>query len=328
MKPESTKSYDWLEDALLTLCRKVFPLEISLRVHSIEQKPNRLSPHRDYLFYLVSSDTEFRMQLRLHFALFSLWSGTEDLKTAKEYSVMRHAYQHGYPAPFPYCFSPSLRPFGYPYLVMDAGDGRGWWEMEASLSAVHERTVDAMADLLAQLHLTVPARHPLIPPVETCGVVKRLWSRVLSLGDEELTQCFQGCYRQLEQQIALPSVLLHGCFEMENILLLNGNLRMVTNWEHAALGDPRWDVAYTSLSLHRGNDRSPANRFIARYVQKTDTPMEDLGFWEGLVALRGYALSRWLRALDEKSYKTVAGMQTNLFPLEDVYHAVALKQFT
>ncbi len=114
---------------------------------------------------------------------------------------------------------------------------------------------------------------------------------------------------------------------MDNLLLSNGKVRTVLNWEHAAIGDPRLDAAQTSLSLQWKQDRSLANRFIARYVRLTDTSIEDLNFWEGLAALRFYALSKWLRTLNGQSFEAVAGKQTFLFDRESKYQEKALKQF-
>jgi len=327
LKVVELKSYDWLEDAILTVCKKVFPLEPALTVHSIAQKQHRIFPHQDYDFLLQSPDAEFRLILRLHYGMFSLWSGVEDIKTAKEFSVMRHAYQHGYPAPFPYCFSTRKMPFGRAYLIMDAGDGRRWWEMEGSLRAIQEETVDSLADQLAKLHASVSPQHPLIPKIDVPKVLKTLRSRAASLNVAELDKALRVCGKAFEAVGDAAAVLLHGTFEMDNTLLVQNRIRTVTNWEHAAIGDHRWDVAYASLALQQKGDRSLANRFVARYVQQTGASLENMDFWEGLIALRHYALGEWVRSLDERSFSVIAGLQTNLFDRLDAMRDRALAQF-
>ncbi len=327
VKSKSAKSYDWLEDALISVCRKVFPSESSMNLRSLVPRLNRIFPHQDYDFYLETPDTELRMILRLYHGLFSIWGGTENLKTSKEYSVLRHVYQNGYSVPFPYNFSSSREPFGWPFLIMDPGDGIRWWEIGESLRLLQEQLVNSLAEKLATLHLTIPAKHPLIPFVNTTYTMKQLESRIQKLENKELNRCFKHAKQQLKRQENYPDVFLHGCFSLDNVLIQNENVRTVINWEHTAIGDLRWDVAYTSLSLQRENDRSIANHFLAQYVQLIEEPLEDMGFWEGLVALRSFAQSQWLRSLDEKSFEAIVGLQTDLIDLEDYHRTRALEQF-
>ena len=325
---KSKKSYDWLQDALKSVCQNAFQVDPSLQVHSIEPRQNRSFPHLEYQFVLEASDTQLRLVLRLYQGLFSLWGGTDNLKASKEYSVLRHVYQYGYPSPFPYCFSPSLKPFGYPYIILDPGDGFRWWESEESLSYYQERMANALAESLARLHLSIQARHPLIPTVELHTVFSRLWSRVRHLGNDELKNLFKLCGRCIREQYTSTWVLLHGCLDLDHTLLSLEKVRTVVNWEHTAIGDPRWDVAYTALALQRENDRSLSNQLIARYVQLTNNPLTDLGFWEGFIALRNYALCQWVRSLDSKSYPAVIGLQAEILQKEPEFRLCALRQFT
>lgn len=312
MKVLELKSYVWLEDAILTVCKSVFPFETTLKVHSINRAQYRNFPHKDYYFTLESSDAEFHLILRLHHGMFSLWSGTENIKTAKEYSVMRHVYQHGIPSPFPYCFSAKERPFGRAYIIFDAGDGVPWWQNGGSLRTMQEETVESMADQLAKLHSVVPAKHPLLPSIDTTSVLKNLKQRTAALKNQELSTCIKNAMKQLESIPRTHPVVVHGQYELENTLIKNNRIRSIVNWEHAAITERCWDVAFTSISLQQKDDRSLANRFLARYVQQTDAPIKNLDFWEGLVALRHYALSEWIRTLDEKSYSAIVGHQTKL----------------
>ncbi len=327
VKSDRKKTYDWLKDAILSSCKKVFTSEPALSVHSLELRSTHHSVHKDYDFTLQSNDMEIRLVLRLHHGIFSIWGDTDHIKTAKEYSATRHAYQYGYPSPFPYRFSPSEKPFGYPYLILDPGDGVPWGEAGENVRILEERAVDSIAGRLAQLHQTVPAKHPLIPKVKISQVLRHLWNRVRWLEDDRLRRCFTGCKQQAASMTRLPSVMLHGLFDIDNVLLLNHQVRSIVNWEHAAFGDPRWDVAYTSLSLQHGNDRSVANQFLARYVQHIEHSLSDINFWEGLVALRGYAQCQWLQSIGNTSIGTVMGKQSKLLEREDFYREKALRQF-
>jgi len=330
---ETTATYfrgtcDWFEDAILSVCHQFFPTEPALTIHSVSPRLNRLPGHRDFDFVCRSPDTEFKVMLRLLQGRLSIWEGIEHEKHQKEFNVMRHAYQAGYPAPFPYGVGGTKRPFGVPFLLQDPGDGCRWWELSHSLRAMQIEVVDSLADQLSLLHQAVPPTHPGLPAVEVETVLKQLWARVAHLQDDDLARCFEGCWNQYEFILPLPFVLLHGAFDLDHVLIQNGKIRTVIEWEHAAAGDPRWDVAHCSITLQRPRDRFLANRFLARYVQNTGTPMESISFWEGLVALRFYALIRWLRSLNRRSFEAVAGRQTHLVDWEDEMRARALQQFT
>lgn len=324
---QPSRTYDWLEDALLTVCRQAFPSEASLRIHSLKTRVHRVSAHRDYEFVLQSPDTEIRLALRLHYGLFSLWGSSDRVKPAREYSAMLHAYQSGVPAPFPYGFTTSDQPFGKPYLLHDPGDGQRWWDIEESLRVIQGETAYGLAEELVKLHYAVAAKHPLIPSVEVCHVMKRLWNQVSSIASDELRRCFEKCRKELQSLKPIPEVMLHGQFDLDHLLLLNGKIRTITDWEHAAFGDPRWDIAHTSLSLQRGRERSLSNQFVSHYVQMAEMQLEHIHLWEGIVALRNWAHSAWLRSLDGKSFQSLAGLQTPLIDQEDWMRERAMNVF-
>ena len=312
----------------MSVCRNAFPNEASLRIHSLKPRVHRVNPHRDYEFFLKSRDTEIRLALRLHYGLFSLWSTADRIKPAREYSAMLHAYQGGSSAPFPYGFTTSDKPFGKPYLLHDPGDGQRWWEIEDSLRQTQAETVKLLAEELAKLHYAVTARHPLIPTVKTDQIVRELMVRLSNKMSDELQRCFDVCRRELSTIEPLPNVLLHGQFDLDHVLIKKGKIRTITDWEHSAIGDPRWDIAHTALSLQLGKDRSLANQFTACYSQFSQISIDSILFWEGLSALRNWAICHWLHSLEEKSYKSIAGLQIPLFNHEDAMRERALQQFS
>ncbi|MGI6455612.1 MAG: phosphotransferase family protein [bacterium] len=319
-------SYDWLEHALLLVCQRAFPSRSTLRIEAIYPRLSRISPHKDYCFTLSSSDATFHLVLRLHYGIFSIWGGTEPIKITKEYSIMRHVYQHGFATPFPFTFGVSEIPFGHPYILFDPGDGVNWWEND-SLHHVQKECVESMAEELAKLHKLVEVQHSQLPKVDVYSVVQNLKHRATHVENKELQQCFRGCELQMKDLAGWTPVLLHGEYDLDNILIKDGVVRSVCNWEYAAVGDPRWDVAHTSLTLQRKHDHSLANRFVSRYVQLTNVPMENLAFWEGLIALRSFALSQWLRTLSTRSFESIAGLKTPLFDQEAENRTRALEQF-
>lgn len=319
LNPSELLSHDWLENAILGVCQKAFPSEQALRVDSISLKDDGISPHKDYSFFLHAGDSDFRIHLRLHFALFSIWSGSEDIKASKEYAVLRHVYRQGFPAPFSYSFSATSQPFGHSYVMMDPGDGERWDKFTDSYREVQEKIIDSLATEMNKLHRSIEPKHPLLPVIEVEPFLGRLWGRVTRLLDMDLKHYFSVSLEKIKQIQPLAPVLLHGSLDLNNILIQQDHISTVINWEHAAIGDPRWDVAAASLSIQMKNDKMLANRFVTNYAQQFGLPVDHLDVWEGLVALRMYTLSRWLRFMDERSQQTILGLRSSLFEQEDFY---------
>lgn len=322
------RSCEWLKDALLTACKKAFPYEPAIEIISIQRRMQRIHSHHEFNFVLRSPDANCNLILKLHQGMFSHWGGTENIKAAKEYSAMIQAYQAGISVPFPYGFSSSEKLFGHTYIIHDAGDGHFWWEEGDSLRIVQGDLVESMADQLGAIHRQVGPNHSLIPTIYVYDLLQQLWNRVNCLGNFELNRCIQNCLKQCERIAPAPHCFLHGQYDIDHLLLNDKTVRTIAHWEHAAIGDPRWDVAYTSMTLQRKNDRSLSNRFVARYVQCTGNPLNDLEFWEGLVALRYFAISQWLQSLDAKGFASVIGLQTDLFDKDETMREKALRQFS
>ena len=202
LNPTESISHDWLENAILSVCQKAFPSEKILEIDSIALKDDGVSPHKDYTFFLHAGDSDFRIHLRLHFGIFSIWGGSEDIKSSKEYAVLRHVYRQGFPAPFSYSFSASSQPFGRPFVMMDPGDGERWDQFNDSYRSVQEKIVDSMASEMIKLHRSIEPKHPLLPIIEVEPFINRLWGRVSRLIDMDLKRYFRTCLEKNETSSA------------------------------------------------------------------------------------------------------------------------------
>jgi aminoglycoside phosphotransferase (APT) family kinase protein len=93
-----------------------------------------------------------------------------------------------------------------------------------------------------------------------------------------------------------PPRLLHMNVEMENVLV-NDDLQIVgwLDWDQAALGDPRWDVAGLVNSLHGGYQLPDlAEWAVADYGRETVRPIKDIRLWAALIAVLRWAQCSWL----------------------------------
>lgn len=312
-------SFDWLVDAIQSVCRPAFDQE-TIEILRLEPRQQRISPHVEYDCVVQVSGSEFPLILKLYHGRFSPWFGTDTLKPTHEYSAMRHAYQHGMPVLFPYAHSQSIHPFGRAHLLTHNTDGNYWWELGTGFARTQEHIVDEMAYTLARFHTKVPADHALIPNVFVSDLVEQIERRTLMCGHADVQRWLHTCRGLLEDMEPYPTVLLHGNFALDSVVLRNDTIRAVTRWENAALGDPRWDVATTALDFQVLGNQSLGHRFVSGYVQETGIPMNDLAVWEGLVALRSYVYCLWLRSMDPKTFESIAGLQTDLLDREELYY--------
>lgn len=85
---------------------------------------------------------------------------------------------------------------------------------------------------------------------------------------------------------ATPDVLLHGDFWPGNLILRDGHITGVIDWEDAATGNPLCDIANTRLEMLWAFGRSAMERFTRHYVETTGTDMADLAWWDLYTVVR------------------------------------------
>ena len=185
-------------------------------------------------------------------------------------------------------------PFGRPFLVMQRVDGAvpAMWRdvAEPERSAL----ADAAVDTLAALHRVAPG--------ELGGDADRRarpgW-RSTRAGSSASRRCPRSCAARCggspatSPRRAAP-VLVHGDFRMGNLMVGDGRLRAVLDWEMAGPGDALADLAWCFLPVWEpaGLDE-PA--LVRRYADAAGAPVDaERLHWHrvlGYVRLAYYALS-------------------------------------
>jgi aminoglycoside phosphotransferase (APT) family kinase protein len=93
----------------------------------------------------------------------------------------------------------------------------------------------------------------------------------------------------------LPAVVNHGDFRIGNVVVANGRLVALLDWEFAHVSDPREDLAWPLVRAWRfGNDErrfggiGDVEPFLERYVAATGRAVDvaDLYWWEVLGNVR------------------------------------------
>tara|TARA_B100000424_G_C22846722_1_gene451612 strand:- start:32 stop:601 length:570 start_codon:yes stop_codon:yes gene_type:complete len=95
-----------------------------------------------------------------------------------------------------------------------------------------ENFISQLADLISEVHTTdVPTKKT----IDIEGLVSGL-----RLVDNFVYDCIIDWHTTLRPNLN-QSVFLHGDIWAENVIVEDGNLQGLIDWEHCAYGDPHWD---------------------------------------------------------------------------------------
>ena len=95
-----------------------------------------------------------------------------------------------------------------------------------------ENFISQLADLLAEVHTTNV-------PTKNIVDIKSLMGGLIQV-DSFVHDCLVDWNTTLRYNLN-QSVFLHGDIWAENVIVDNGNLQGLIDWEHCAYGDPHWD---------------------------------------------------------------------------------------
>jgi aminoglycoside phosphotransferase (APT) family kinase protein len=210
-----------------------------------------------------------RLVIRAHGAAHSGHSA------ALEYQLLHALYRGGVPVPEPLHVDASGKVLADPFLVMAFTEGTS-----AIPAAQEGRYIDAMADVLTQIHALPTADLPPLP-VRIDPLPEVLDYLPEGAEWEPLRACL-GAMTDTAY-VGLPK-LLHGDFWPENLIWQNGTVAAILDWEDAALGDPLSDVACSRVELRYRFGKGAMQRFTDAYGRHQVVDRERLALWQVYVA--------------------------------------------
>jgi aminoglycoside phosphotransferase (APT) family kinase protein len=202
-----------------------------------------------------------------------------------EAQTQRLAEAHGAPVPHTLIADDSTTALGLPFLVCDLIDGetipRKILRALAKDEATRARLLAQCAQALAAIHRVDPADVDLRHQDQMA-----IWRDQLdAIGDTTAT--FEWALRWLAAHRPPPSspVMVHGDFRMGNLIVRDGRLAAVLDWELVHIGEIYEDLAWFCIRAWRfGEPESrgagglgSVDRFLSAYERSSGTTVDRVG---------------------------------------------------
>lgn len=219
----------------------------------------------------------------------------------REFHLLKDIHAAGYPVAEPLYLGSKVPGVDADFYVMSALQGAVPSSfLGAATATIPESVLLNMAELLAQLHQlklenfttylnTVGQTVVLTDTVESCyrrGIAEyRAYShRVEHLPSPYITYLLDWLEQHVPHDTRRP-VLVHGDFNIHNVLALDGRITGVLDWECSNFGAPEQDLAYIKpiISKHIGWDR-----FVGHYRASGGPQIDEstLNFYMAFSAMR------------------------------------------
>jgi len=208
------------------------------------------------------------------------------LSLADEFAVLKVAHEAGVAVPRPYGYVADLE--GREAFVMERLEGETIGRRivrHPELAAAREKLPTQMAEQLAAIH-SIPLDG--VPFLRETSL-ERLVEELDEIGEPHPAIELGLWWLRENRPLARPAVLAHGDYRIGNIVVDEGGLVGVLDWEFAHLDDPVRDLGFGLVRAWRFgvDDRrlggiGDAEPYVDRYNELTgfDVRPEELDYWE------------------------------------------------
>lgn len=226
-----------------------------------------------------------------------------------EFNVMDAAQTTGVPVPETYWFEDEASPIDRRFFIVEhvPGDApitwsRSWREQLYDAWDSDDRSLPhQFVDAAAGVHELDPAEIDGVEDVSPAEIPAReieRWESIYRdtalLEEPIMEEAFAWLWAN--QPTVPETTLVHGDFRIGNVLLEDGEITGVLDWEFGRAGDPLFDLAYASLEYYAGKLIEPTERpelacallerdwFYEQYAERTGREIEPdrIRFWRVL----------------------------------------------
>lgn len=229
--------------------------------------------------------------LRAYRSPITYWQTEDPHKRNREWAVLRRLRLDGFPVPRPLARGEIG---AQPFIIWQGVSGRAGLQDNQPLTEQVKPLIPQLANLLATLHALDHSslnNEPLYQATVAGSLVRMLlWSREMS--NEALRQAVSRLKPAVVGLQSWRPRLLHGNPHFGNVLIEDGQIAKLLNWENSAIGDPRWDVM-TAAHWLRSEDAELADQLVNWYETFTGQTIGSRPFWWAMISVRLWALKTW-----------------------------------
>ncbi|HYN89111.1 MAG TPA: phosphotransferase, partial [Ardenticatenaceae bacterium] len=289
-------SWDSLDDLvgrLLAVCGEAIGIRTGMAIEGLHSlKPHSDGHHVLRFDYVWASDRQ-PLVARLYSSSRSPWARSEPpvSKAQREFSLLRWLARQGLPVPDPIWLDVEGVALDSPAVLFPAMPGRGWQRLAPDLETAARATFRRLAFTQARIHAVKGAAwpgHGRLPTLPLDTVLAFLNDLASELEDSSAQALLDELLALRVFIHELDPVLVHGDYQLDNLLFEHGEISAVLDWEAAAWADPRWDIAYARCGLG-----PVADEYLALYEVASGRSLPHIHFWDALVAIRAMILKRW-----------------------------------
>lgn len=316
-----TLSPTFTPEQLADFCRRAFPECAEPAISGASILPSR--QHEMIAFEMTAARAEGgpvrkQLVLRRYVSTLSWWRPDDRGKAQREATIC--AWLHGLGLPAPDVYLREFGPWGDVVLFSRVA-GRELLAQRASLSEVVGAHIDAFARLLARLHRLSPPEEVrrVVPSVSLPGALANLAAMAATIEQPELGRAIE---RVLELAYDVPEVgpvLVHGDYHLLNARFDGEAISGLLDWEYAALGDPRWDVANAYMQLVDFGAAEAADRFLSTYLAESGWEFEGAPLYNIAVPLQQWTVSEWLVQRQQRGDALGFALAQELIDLRDAH---------
>lgn len=218
-----------------------------------------------------------------------------DSSVLDEYALMTKLYQAGVPVAEPLLLESDGSVFGQPFMVSRRLEGKAAGMILDAVGA-SEAEAFALAEALGRLH-SVPLNQIVdSPPTDLPQVVEEsrrgiedMWRRSARIASIAVELGHVWIRERVHELAGQQPVMVHGDASLHNILVHEGRLSGLLDWEFAHIGHPAEDLAYCRPAVERVADW---DAFMKHYLKHggREVSERELNFFGAFCQLRNASL--------------------------------------
>lgn len=289
-----------MNEQIIHACRIAFPERDRLSIDG--PYPISSNRHAVEVIHLRWEDDQGRHRLPVIYRRYPCplgWHTFNDPDRAeRELAVLKWLHEQGFPAPNAYAAGQDDDGV---WLLVEAIAGKNWWMPLGTVdfNRVLGDIVHQQVKLMAHLHSleTSTLESVQLPTITALGVIDT-YRPLTESSNDGLVEVFDRVAVLMSLVDEDPTCLINVDAEPANMLVdpASGQITAWLDWDEAAIGDRRWDLAALVNALY-GKYSLPklADQVVSQYAKHSVRPIRHIDVWAALVATLEWAQASWLK---------------------------------